>query len=399
MKRSRFQLQKKDTIVLTLLITCIIGSVYVWVNYYQSIQRGWYILQKPFITKTIQCSSDAPSFMYQLMRQAVTQQKSMSNQLAYVSPQGSFYHCESGWEDGFRGKMGLTEDSRFIYASVSKIVTSMMVLDLINQNKIKLDQKLVDIIDIPPPKDERINKITVAMLLQHSAGFDRMKTYTPMLTMGKKPWCPTQIAYLSDVKLDFDPDTQYQYSNVGYCLLGAIVEKTTGLPFREAVEKKYNIGNRNIKFINSEFLADEIQYDYRNEVFYGDFWRRHFDFKESLSAVGGLSGSAKEITFLAKEMLKEKPLNLLSRSSHPCAINLQGGCYGLAMEPYQKQGKNFTVFNKSGYFPGVEADIFIDDKNGVLTFIRGATTPERKSLLQLRQDVYQHLFEFYNNDN
>lgn len=395
MKNTRFNLEKKDIIFLSLLITLIVFSTYVWTNYHQKVERTWYYVQIPFIKRTVHCSDQAPDFMYTLMHETISKQKSMSNQLAFLSPDGVFHHCESGWEDGFKGDKLITVDSRFRYASVSKVVTSAMILDLVNQNKISLEQKLVDIIDLPKLKDERIREITVAMLLQHSAGFDRMKTYTPMLTMGKKPWCPTNIEYLAQETLDFEPNTQYQYSNVGYCLLGAIVEKVSNTSFRQAVEQRYHIAQRNIRFVDNDFLLEEIDYDYRNENFYGRFWRTQFDFKDSLSAVGGLSGSAKAITLLAKDMLKEKPLNILSRAEMPCAINLSEGCYGYAMEPFQKKGSNFTIYNKSGYFPGVESDIFVDDQGGVLTILRGATTPNRGSLAEFRKNIYEHLDSFY----
>lgn len=395
MKNTRFNLEKKDIIFLSLLITLIVFSTYVWTNYHQKVERTWYYVQIPFIKRTVHCSDQAPDFMYTLMHETISKQKSMSNQLAFLSPDGVFHHCESGWEDGFKGDKLITVDSRFRYASVSKVVTSAMILDLVNQNKISLEQKLVDIIDLPKLKDERIREITVAMLLQHSAGFDRMKTYTPMLTMGKKPWCPTNIEYLAQETLDFEPNTQYQYSNVGYCLLGAIVEKVSNTSFRQAVEQRYHIAQRNIRFVDNDFLLEEIDYDYRNENFYGRFWRTQFDFKDSLSAVGGLSGSAKAITLLAKDMLKEKPLNILSRAEMPCAINLSEGCYGYAMEPFQKKGSNFTIYNKSGYFPGVESDIFVDDQGGVLTILRGATTPNRESLAEFRKNIYEHLDSFY----
>lgn len=387
--------KKKDIIVIFGLLAAIFLGTYIWTNYHFEVKKKWWYVQYPFVKRTIQCSEHAPLFMRDLMAYTIKNQKSMSNQLVYVTPTGVVYHCESGWEDGFVGDVAVTENSRFIYASVSKIVTAAMVIDLVNQGKIQLDQKLVDIIHIPEPKDQRVKKITVRMLLEHSAGFDRVKTYTPMLTKGKKPWCPNNIEYLSRVTLDFEPNTQFQYSNVGYCLLGVITEQITGQPFRQAVEARYQIEKRKIQFIDQKILSDEIQYDHRNEVLYGKDWRKDFDFQDSLSAVGGLSGSAKQMALLAKHMLAEKPLNILSRSEQPCAINLSEGCYGFAMEPYQRKRSDFTVYNKSGYFPGVETDIFVDDLGGVLTIFRGATTPARSSLADFRKHIYDQLVTYY----
>ncbi|MCH7309518.1 hypothetical protein MMO38_15445, partial [Acinetobacter sp. NIPH 1852] len=178
--------------------------------------------------------------------------------------------------------------------------------------------------------------------------------------------------------------------------LGAIVEKVTNQSFREAVELKYNLRKRNIKFIDNDFLADEVQYDYRFEGFYAAFYRDKFDFKESLSAVGGLAGSAKEMTLLASEMLLEKPFNILDRNASPCAMNLIGGCYGYALLPYEShkpKGKDFIVYMKDGYFPGVETDIFIDQDSRILTLFRGATVDKREKLDDLRKRIYDTLAE------
>lgn len=386
------KIQRKDIIILAGLIFCLLLITYIYTNKHLWLQRTiYYTLQKPFAIKTIKCSKNAPEFMYDLMNYTMNEQKSMNNQLAFRDAKGELHHCESGWEDGFKGEHLITVDSRFRYASVSKVITSALVLNLINQEKLSLDTKLLDIIDIPEPKDQRIKDITVGMLLDHSAGFDRYKSFTPMLTMGKKPWCPTHLEQLSTRTLDFTPYTQTQYSNEGYCLLGAIVEKITGKNFRDVAEGIYKLEKRNIQFVDNDFLADEIQYDYRFEDFYDAFYRTKFDFKESLSAVGGLSGSAKAMTLLAYEMLDEKPLNILNRNPIPCAINLIGGCYGYAMLSYEANSpskNDFQVYMKDGHFPGIETDIFIDQNKRILTLFRGGSVDGYSKLADLRKKVY-----------
>ena len=388
----------KNSLIIIVSLVVILGMTYLYTAKHKWLAQMSYHLQLPFIKSSIHCSDDAPNFMYVLMENLIIEQKSMSNQIVYQDKNGELFHCESGWKDGFRGERPIDVDSRFRYASVSKVVTSAMVLNLINQGKLGLDQKLLDIIDIPEPKDKRIHDITIAMLLNHSAGFDRFKTYTPMLTMGVKPWCPTDIEKLAEVELDFEPNTQFQYSNVGYCLLGAVIEQTTGLSFRDAVEESYQISNRGIKFVDNSFLSDEIIYDYRYEDYYGASYYTHFDFKESLSAVGGLSGSAKSMVLLTRDMLSEQPLNILSRANTPCAIDQIGGCYGYALDPYQKSGYEFTLYNKSGFFPGVNTDIFVDDQGGVLALYRGASTPNHEVKKQLHQQVYTILESYYENN-
>lgn len=389
----------KNSLVITICLAFILVITYIYTAKHKWLAQMSYHLQVPFIKSSIHCSGAAPDFMYELIDNLIIEQKSMSNQIVYQDESGELSHCESGWEDGFRGERPIDVDSRFRYASVSKVVTSAMVLNLINKGKLDLDQKLMDIIDIPEPKDKRIHDITIAMLLKHSAGFDRFKSETAMLKIDVKPWCPTDLERLAQVQLDFEPNTQFQYSNVGYCLLGAVIEQTTGLSFRDAVEEIYEINGRGIKFVDNGFLSDEVIYDYRYEDFYGASYHTHFDFKESLSAVGGLSGSAKSMVLLTRDMLNEQPLNILSRAQTPCAVDKIGGCYGYALEPYQKSGHDFTIYNKSGFFPGVNTDVFVDDQGGVLALYRGASTPNYEVKKQLHQQVYTSLENHYENDN
>ncbi len=385
----------KNSLIIVAVLAVILGGTYFYTAQHLLLSRMTYSLQVPFIKSSIQCSNDAPSFMQELMVNLIIEQKSMNNQIVYQDSKGKLSHCESGWEDGFRGDKPMTIDSRFRYASVSKVVTSATILHLINEGQLSLDQKLLDVITIPAPKDKRLHDITIGMLLQHSAGFDRLKTYTPMLTMNVKPWCPTDLDKLASVELDFAPDTQFQYSNVGYCLLGAVVEQVTGQSFRDAAKETYQLDYRDIKFVDDGFLVDEITYDYRYENFYGSNYYTHFDFKESLSAVGGLSGSAKAMVQLTHDMLAEQPLNILSRANTPCAIDTANGCYGYALVPYQKSAHDFTLYNKSGFFPGVNTDIFVDDQSGILALYRGSSTPNHKVKQQLHEQVYTSLEDYY----
>lgn len=385
----------KNIIIIVFCLIIVLIVTYLYTAQHLLLSRLSYHFQVPFIKNSISCSDDAPSFMHKLMDNLITAQKSMSNQIVYQDKKGKLFHCESGWEDGFRGNKPITVDSRFRYASVSKIVTSAVVLDLINQGKLSLDSKLLDIIKIPAPKDERIHDITIAMLLEHSAGFDRHKSKTAMLKMDIKPWCPTDLDALADLELDFDPNTQFQYSNVGYCLLGAVVEKVTGRGFHEVTKETYRLDDRNIKFIEDSMLPDEIAYDYRYEDFFGSNYYTRFDFKNSLYAVGGLAGSANAMVDLTRDMLSDEPLNILSRAKTPCAIDKIGGCYGYTLEPYQKSGHDFTMYNKSGYFPGVNTDIFVDDQYGILALYRGASAPSFSVMRELKELVYVSLKEHY----
>jgi N-acyl-D-amino-acid deacylase len=145
-------------------------------------------------------------------------------------------------------KLPVQPRSRFRIASISKPITAAAILRLMEMGKLKLDQPAFPLLDLTAlageEEDPRLRKITVRHLLQHTAGFDRGKSFDPMFVarriaaalQGASPPSAEQIIrYMMGGKLDFDPGSRYAYSNFGYCVLGRIIEKVTGKPYESVV--------------------------------------------------------------------------------------------------------------------------------------------------------------------
>ena len=98
-------------------------------------------------------------------------------------------------------------------------------------------------LDLEEPKkgakfDRRWREVTIHQLLQHTGGWDRDKSFDPMFHNNqiceelKIPSPALQkdiIRYMVRQPLDFNPGERYAYSNFGYCLLGRVIEKVTGM--------------------------------------------------------------------------------------------------------------------------------------------------------------------------
>ena len=133
-------------------------------------------------------------------------------------------------------------NSLFRVGSVSKTITAVAILTLVDAGHVSLGDKAFRILDhLKPPKgatvDARFREITVQHLLQHAGGFDTSKSYAPfvlpwsrmaagVLGVQDPPECETIIRYRMSVPLDFDPGTRTAYSNFGYCVLARIIEST-----------------------------------------------------------------------------------------------------------------------------------------------------------------------------
>lgn len=147
----------------------------------------------------------------------------------------------------------VTPQSLFRIASISKPITAVAILQLIEQGKLKLDDRVHEFIDDEPlllqdaKLDERQATITIRHLLEHRGGWDREKSFDGMFqslrfadALGKPspPDVHDIIRNMRGLPLDFDPGERYAYSNYGYCLLGRVIEKITGQGYEEYVQKE-----------------------------------------------------------------------------------------------------------------------------------------------------------------
>ena len=134
------------------------------------------------------------------------------------------------------GKKPLTMDSRFRIGSITKMFTAVMILQLAEDGKLKL----TDTLDRFVPQIPNAPKITLAQMLAHRSGIPNVRRdrqgqpNVNTLPMAKEE----MLALIADAPPDFEPGTQWRYSNAGYFLLGLIVEKVTGKSYGEALEEK-----------------------------------------------------------------------------------------------------------------------------------------------------------------
>jgi len=137
--------------------------------------------------------------------------------------------------------------------SISKPITAVAILQLVERGKLKLDDKAFEILKFEPhlefgaKLDPRLNKVTILQLLQHTGGWDREKSFDP----AARPWDIAKsmkfrppvrpehiVRYMIGKPLDFEPGERHAYSNWGYLALGLVVEKLTGQSYEAYVRKE-----------------------------------------------------------------------------------------------------------------------------------------------------------------
>jgi len=172
--------------------------------------------------------------------------------LAVVRNSRLVYARGYGWADR-KGRVQVKADSLFRIASLSKPVTGVAVMKLVEAGRLTLDTKAFSLLELTPAvaslvdPEPRLRGITVRQLLQHTAGWDRDQSFDPMFRPGEiarvtntpAPAGPVAvIRYMLSRKLDFDPGERYAYSNFGYCVLGRAIEKVTGQAYEKFVQEE-----------------------------------------------------------------------------------------------------------------------------------------------------------------
>ena len=121
-----------------------------------------------------------------------------------------------------------TPQMRYSIGSISKQFTATAILLLQEQGKLSLDDPVAKYL----PGLTRGDEVTIRQILSHTSGYQDYWPEDYVMTSMLHPESARQIIDTWAKKpLDFDPGTQWQYSNTNFVIAGAIVEKVTGAPY------------------------------------------------------------------------------------------------------------------------------------------------------------------------
>lgn len=140
----------------------------------------------------------------------------------------------------------VTTDSILNSCSISKFITTMLVLTLSDQEIVHLDEDVTDRLtswNIPTNLFTSQKKITLRNLLSHQSGiidppnsFGHYKLAQgipkiPELLAGRTLYCPVPI------EVTYKPESEFQYSDANFCIIEQLLEDITGKPFSQLLEE------------------------------------------------------------------------------------------------------------------------------------------------------------------
>ncbi len=122
--------------------------------------------------------------------------------------------------------------------SITKQFTAMLILQLVEDGKLNLNTPITTYLpDYPKATGD---KITLHHLLTHTSGIPNYTSFPKFFEeKSRDAFTPSQfIEEFKDMDLEFQPGEKFAYSNSGYFLLGAIIEKVTGKSYEENLKEK-----------------------------------------------------------------------------------------------------------------------------------------------------------------
>jgi len=153
------------------------------------------------------------------------------------------YNQGFGLADGPKD-MKAGPDTVYKWWSMTKVFTAVAILQLHEQKKLSIDDPVADHLDFFDVQytSESDEKITIRHLLNHSSGIpDNVPEVMGWMHL-ENDTQPNNTEYLESVfpdygKLKFAPGTKSEYTNVGFMVLGALIEQVSGMTYEEYVVK------------------------------------------------------------------------------------------------------------------------------------------------------------------
>lgn len=212
---------------------------------------------------------------------------------------------------------------RYSIGSISKQFLASAILLLEQEGKLSLDDRVSEYL----PNLTCANKISIRQLLSHTSGYQDYYPLDYIASFMQKPVTPSEIITRWACKpLDFEPGTQWQYSNTGYTVAGRILEIVAGVPLIDFLSKRIfsPIGLNSVLDLDSQSLTTS---DAQGYIRFGlnSLTPAQPEASGWLFAAGELAMTARDLALWDISFINKKLLNLTSYNAMVTPSRLMNG--------------------------------------------------------------------------
>ena len=275
--------------------------------------------------------------------------------------------------------------------SISKLFTATAIMKLVSENKLRLDSNIKDLLPNYHLKEvyQDSGSVTVASLLTHSSGVPRDTDHS--YWSGPNHAFPSKTEmfdHLNQMETNFAVGSNVQYSNVGFALLGQVIEEVSGISYKEYMETEIF---KHLGMTNSVVEMQELTYGKEHAIGYTamnrDRKRKKANFfqTKAMQPAAGISSSVEDLAKFASwqfRLMDSTESELLT----PEALKSMYDIHATSRNGYMKRGYGFEIQtdkegNKwvmhGGMCPGYVAFLKMDLTNKMAYAILINTNGER----------------------
>ena len=275
-----------------------------------------------------------------------------------------------------------TENSIFSIASVTKPLTAVGIMKLVDQGKLTLETPISTY--FPNFIPDFSKKITIRHLLNHSSGMQanvgRIDDQGNGLMPGENPITLNELfEKFKDSKLKYEPGKGYEYNNFGYSLLAYIIEHVSGLTYADYMEEAVFIpANMKNTSVNIYKVSRQRAFPHIG-LGMNEFKKLNFPIHSSWVIGAGNINSTTGDLYNFMKALEEgtllKPVSVDKLYSLTQSIGVNDSEYGLGWRIENKGGEKWV--NHTGLLPGVTSIIgSLPQKNMKIIILSNATSTD-----------------------
>ncbi len=272
--------------------------------------------------------------------------------------------------------LAASPEMAYSIGSISKQFTATAILLLAEEGKLSLDDPVSRFI----PDLTRANEVTIRQLLSHTSGYQDYWPQDYVFPSMLEPTTAEEILGLWARKpLDFDPGTQWQYSNTNFVIAGLIVQKVSGMPLMEFLSKRIfaPLDMKSVMNIDQDHLPQTDPVGYLRYAL-GPPRPAPKEGKGWLFAAGELAMPVGDLAKWDIGMMDQRLLKPASYREMETEILLKNGVgtrYGLGLMIRDEFGRRTLLHG--GEVSGFTSEniVFPDDHAAVIVFVNQDSTP------------------------
>jgi D-alanyl-D-alanine carboxypeptidase len=295
--------------------------------------------------------------------------------LAVYGPHGSDVAAASGTTER-GGRTPVTVDAQFRIASITKMFVATVLLQLVQEGRIRLDDSLTDYL----PGFRQGNRASIRQLLNHTSGipdYERVEGLNEDVVAHRDRRWSTQelLDSIAGARPEFPPGTDTSYSNTDYLLLADVIERVTGSTWAAQVRRRilnplqlrhtYVSGAEPVPGGVVPGYMDIDQDGREDKVETGQGWPA-LDTTEA--AAGAIVSTAPDLAAFATALFHNGLLNPATQQQMitQSRQHLRTSGYGLGVEVMRPDYRltmlghgGFTIGTRSGLWYAPEADVVV----------------------------------------